>query len=273
MICLNSFAVPPIPWYTHYVPIILSIAKGQGKFMDEQFSHRRLRDCKILAVIIFNFVAVWFLLSLMSFDFKHKLATMEIAGLILVPLFAFYARSSWPAKRWAASAIVLPVLWFATYSLLHETSHLVGVILVGGTIVDHHLIPQFWKGEFTVGWMQSKPLQDWRDVIPGLCPYLRDILFLTAGFFILGSKRIRNCFLVGLLFTLCCLSPMFDIVDNYLNGYVLGRASGNDFLGTAMKIGATWTNLIGVLCAGYAVYVTGRLLWLYRDFPGRVARA
>lgn len=239
--------------------------------MDEQRSRRWLKDYKIMAVVIFNLIAIWFLLGLMSFDTRHRLATMEITGLILIPLFALYGRSSWPPRLWLANAVVLPVLWFATYSLFHETSHLVGVVLVGGTIVDHHLIPHFWHGEFTAGWVQSRPLQDWRDVIPGLCPYLRDILFLIAGLVILRSKRIRNCFLVGLLFTLFCFSPLFDIVDNYLNGYIVGSAAGNDFLGTAMKIGATWTNIIAVLFAGFAVYVSGRLLWLYRDFPGTQA--
>jgi hypothetical protein len=180
-------------------------------------------------------------------------------------------RSHWPRRLWLCIiyTVVLFLLWFSTYSALHELSHLAGAILIRDKIVEHHLIPHFWEGEFTVGWVRSQSLHapSWRDVLPGYGPYIRDILFLSIGLITLKAKRIRNAFLVGLVFVLFCLSPLFDIVDNYFNGYLVGRMPGNDFMGSAMRIGATWTNVIGGVSAGFAVYVVWQVVMLYKGFP------
>ena len=239
--------------------------------MEEQASQRRRRDYKLLAVMAFNLVAVWFITGIISLDTKHRLATMEMAALLVVPLIVLYVRGNWAPKLCLASVIVLLPLWFSTYSLLHELSHVVGFLAVGEKVVDYHLIPHFWKGEFTSGWVSSYVIQGWRGVLPGLFPYLRDFLFLIAGWVILKSKRIGNCFLVGLVFVLFCLSPLFDIADNYFSGYLVQHATGNDFLGTAMKIGGIGTNVIGVLLLSFASYVCARILWLYTNFPCKVA--
>jgi uncharacterized membrane protein len=240
--------------------------------MREQSSERRRRDYKILAVMVFNLVAVWFLTGPIAPDIKHRLATMEITTLLLIPLVILYARCNWPPKLWLANLVVLLPLWFITYSALHEGSHVVGVFMVGEKIVNYHLIPAFWKGEFTSdAWVSSNILEGWRGVLPGLFPYLRDFLFLIAGWVILKSKRIENCFLVGLVFVLFCLSPVFDITDNYFNGYLVQHATGNDFTGTAMTIGGLETHVIGVLLLSFGLYVVVRILWLYSNFPSTVA--
>ena len=240
--------------------------------MREPSSERRRRDYKILAVMVFNLVAVWFLTGLIARDTKHRLATMEITALLLIPLIILYARCNWRPKLWLANLAALLPLWFITYSLLHEGCHAVGVLVVGEKIVNYHLIPAFWKGEFTSdAWVSSNTLEGWRGVLPGLFPYLRDFIFLIAGWVILKSKRIENCFLVGLVFVLFCLSPLFDITDNYFSGYLMQQATGNDFMGTAMKIGELGTNIIGVLLLSFGFCVAVRILWLYTDFPSTVA--
>ena len=239
--------------------------------MEVQSSEHRRRDFKLLAVMTFNLVAVWFLTGLVALDLRHRLATMEIAGLLVIPLTVLYVRSNWPPKLWLANLAVLPLLWFSTYSLLHEGSHVVGAIVVGEKIVSCHMIPHFWEGEFTSGWIQSTVLEGWRGVLPGLFPYLRDFLFLIAGWLILKSKRIKNCFLVGLVFVFFCLSPLFDIASNYLGG-LAQHAAGNDFIGTAMRIGSGWTNVIGLVLLSFAFYVSGRILLLYTNFPAKAAK-
>lgn len=192
-----------------------------------------------------------------------------MGGFILLPLVLLYTRSHWPRRLWIPSAVVLPLLWFGTYGALHELSHLAGLILIGDRILEHHVIPRFWEGEFTVGWVQTQApgAATWRYLLPGYSPYIRDIFFLSIGLLTLKAKRIRNPFLLGLVFVLLCLSPLFDIVDNYFNGYLVGRLPGNDFMGSAMKIGATWTNAIGVVSAGFAVYVVWRVMMFYKGFP------
>jgi len=240
--------------------------------MREQISQRRRRDYEILAVMVFNLVAVWFLTGTIVSDTKHRLATMEITAILLIPLVILFARCNWPPKLWLANSIVLLSLWFGTYSLLHEGSHVVGIFIVGGKIVDYHLIPPFWKGEFTSdAWVSSRFVEGWRGVLAGLFPYLRDFVFSIAGWVILKSKRIDNCFLVGLVFVLFCLSPLFDITDNYFSGYLVQHATGNDFTGTAMKIGVLGTNIIGVLLLSFGLYVVVQILWLYANFPATVA--
>src|SRR3974390_1475713 len=55
-------------------------------FMEEKRSERRCRDYKLLAGMAFNLVAVWFLTGLRALDTRHRLTTMEIAALLLIPL-------------------------------------------------------------------------------------------------------------------------------------------------------------------------------------------
>ncbi len=227
------------------------------------------KTAKIAGVITFCVVSVLWLAKVFSINARNVIASLEISGFILLPLVLLYARSHWPRRLWIPSTVVLPLLWFSTYGALHELSHLAGVILIRDKIVEHHVIPRFWEGEFTVGWVQSQTLRapSWRDVLPGYGPYIRDIFFLSIGLITLKAKRIRNPFLVGLVFVLCCLSSLFDIVDNYFNGYLVGRMPGNDFMGSAMRIGATWTNVIGVVLAGFAVYVVWQVMVFYKGFP------
>jgi hypothetical protein len=232
---------------------------------------------KIAAVGLFNVTTVWWLTKALNVNFRELIAGLEVAVLILAPLLALYLRSQWPTKRWLASAVLLPMLWFATYGFLHEMSHHIGVIVVGSKVLEQHWIPHFWRGEFTVGWIRSEFLPGWRGALPGYFPYLRDVVLLFAGLLILKLKKIRSAFLVGLVFILLCLSPLFDIVDNYFAGYVLGHHPvGNDFTGGALHVGAMWTNVIGILFSASAVYVVSRILVLYKDFaqlePARLVR-
>jgi hypothetical protein len=248
-------------------------ARRQGQLELHSESHVTLmekgkKSAKIAGVIIFCVVSVLWLAKMFSINARNVIASLEIGGFILLPLVLLYARGNWPRRPWITYTVVLLLLWFSTYGTLHELSHLAGVILIRDKIVEHHLIPHFWEGEFTVGWVRSQSLHapSWRDVLPGYGPYIRDILFLSIGLITLKAKS-RNAFLVRLVFVLFCLSSLFDIVDNYFNGYVLGRMPGNDFMGSAMRIGATWTNVIGVVSAGFAVYVVWQVMVFYKGFP------
>jgi hypothetical protein len=231
-------------------------------------SEKRKKAAKIAGVITFCVVSVLWLAKLFSVNPRNVIASLEIGGFVLLPLVLLYARSNWPRRLWIPYTVVLPLLWFSTYGALHELSHLAGLILVGDKILEHHVIPRFWEGDFT-GWVRTQPpgAPTWRYLIPGYGPYIRDIVFLSIGLITLKAKRIRNPFLVGLVFVLFCLSSLFDIADNYFNGYLVGRLPGNDFMGSAMRIGATWTNVIGVVSTGFAVYVVWQVVMLYKGFP------
>jgi hypothetical protein len=251
-------------------------ARRQGQLELHSESHVTLMEkgkkpAKFAGVIFFCVVSVLWLAKLFSINARNVIASLEAGGFILLPLVLLYVRSNWPRRLWLwiIYTVVLPLLWFSTYGALHELSHLAGLILIGDKIVEHHVIPRLWEGEFTVGWVrtQAPGAPSWRYVLPGYGPYIRDIFFLSIGLITLKAKRIRNAFLVGLVFVLFCLSSLFDIVDNYFNGYLVSRMLGNDFMGSAMRIGATWTNIIGVVSAGFAVYVVWHVVMLYKGFP------
>ncbi len=232
-------------------------------------TEKRKKIAKVAGLIVFLFASISWLAKVFSIPTKDFVASLEIGGLVLLPLMLFYARSNWPRRLWVAYAVVLPLLWFCTYSVLHELSHLAGVLLIGDKIVEHHLMPHFWQGEFTVGWVRSQALHErsWRDVLPGYGPYIRDILLLSIALIWLKGKRIQNPLLAGLVLVFFGLSSLFDIVDNYINGYVIGRMPGNDFMGSAIRIGSTWTNVIGVTATAFAAYVVWKVVRRSKGFP------
>ena len=98
-------------------------------------------------------------------------------------------------------------------------------------------------------------------------PYIKDIILLVIGYLILRSKKNLNSFFSGLIFIICILSSLFDITNNYSIYIINPNTVGNDFQGTALSIGEIWTNIIGVLFTLFSVYVTLRILILYRNFP------
>jgi hypothetical protein len=236
--------------------------------MDQNVSPN-YRNWLKMFTLIFIIGSLLLLIPLIIPDTKHRIATFEIIGLIIIPLLLFYARTNLSRRMWLINIPVLVLVWSFTYAMLHELSHLIGIIVVGDKIIDYHILPKFWEGDFNfnAGWVRSQLLNDWRDVIPGLFPYFRDIVLLIVGLLVLRSKKIHNSFLVGLIFILFCLSSLFDIVDNYFIGYIVGHGLGNDFLGTAMKIGDNWTNIIGILFAVIALSLCGWIIFIYKDFP------
>ncbi len=207
-------------------------------------------------------------------DVRARNATLEMFALIIVPLFLFYARCTWPVKMLALNVPLIVLLWYFTYGMLHELSHLLGVLAVGDKIVSYRIVPRFWAGDwdFSRGFVGSQqPFHGWRAAVPGLFPYFKDILFVIVGFWLLKLQKISNSFLAGLVLTLSCLSALFDLADNYFVGYVLKNAVGNDFVGTAMKVGRLATNFIGISFLTFAVFITVWIMVLYRKFPSEVS--
>jgi hypothetical protein len=221
---------------------------------------------KVAAVVLGNVAVVSWLLPKFIADWRTRVTTIELVGLVLLPTVLLYARSSWRARQWwwcVPAAVLLG--WWCTYGLLHELSHLFGSVLLGRNIEAFHL-PGFWRGDMT-GWVRTEFTHDWQGTLMGLCPYLKDLVLAIAGFVVLKRRNIRNAFLVGLIFVFCCLSPLFDIVDNYVNAYLLFHASGTDFVGTELHLGAVWTNLLGVVFTGCFVGSTLLVMRRYRAFP------
>ena len=230
------------------------------------------RRLLMFALVISILFSIWLMARIVP-DVRRVVSTIELLLFIPLPLAIFYVRSSWARSSCVIGFLTLIAVWFFTYSLLHEVSHIAGDLLLGKTIVGYQLIPHYWKGEFFSGAGVSSAsngrLGNALGFLGGLAPYMRDVLLLTVGYWILRSKKILNPFLSGLIFTICCLSSLFDIVNNYSIYLINPGTVGNDFQGTDHAIGTIWTNTIGVLFTSFSVVVTGRVLVLYRGFPAK----
>lgn len=136
---------------------------------------------------------------------------------------------------------------------MHELTHWLGAWICGKEVYDYQLIPHFWKGNFGTGYIKYDFKGDKKDFFIIVLPYLRDILFLFVGYWILKRHKIKSLFWQGFLFVMLILSPLYDISNNYL-AYLLG--SLNDF--NALKVSSTSfiSNFIGILFMCVALFLT-----------------
>ena len=192
------------------------------------------------------------------------LSVVEIALLIMLPLVLFYQRSSWPFKQYALSIVIIYVIWYVTYALLHELSHMLGAWMFDKTIFGYKLIPKFWAGDFGVGYINYDYKSDGKDFVIILLPYLRDIIFLIIGYVLLIKPRLKKPFLLGLVLVLFVLSPLFDIANNYV-AYLLG--SMNDFNALKESSNALISNLIGICFFTASLIVTIVIIRRYKGYP------
>jgi hypothetical protein len=154
---------------------------------------------------------------------KELLITFEILLTIVSPLLFLYLRGNWHLRAIIACLLSIPVLWYLTYALSHELAHVAGTYLVGGTVVDHKLIPRFWLGEFGTAWIRTDGLaHTWQQLVSTGFPYLLDVICIIAGLFILHRRFSSHPFVVGLVLMLLCLRPAYDFLSE-LTGYVSGN--------------------------------------------------
>jgi hypothetical protein len=107
----------------------------------------------------------------------------------------------------------IPVLWYLTYSPIHELSHAAATLLVGGQVTYMKLMPRFWLGEFGRAWITPVGITEgWQQLIMTASPYILDIVCLTVAIFVLQRGFSKNAFVVGLVIMLLCLRPAFDFV-------------------------------------------------------------
>jgi hypothetical protein len=222
---------------------------------------------KILGIFVFCIITIWLKISNSIPDLSQRLATIELLTLVLCPLMFFYLRNNWKPLSWIVSMIVILLIVAATFSFLHEISHVIGLYLIGSKPTGYQLIPEYWKGDFKTAWVNSVPVNNWTGVIPGLFPYIKDIAFLILGFTILRRKSINHSFLAGFIYAFFCLGPLFNIINNYLIKLILGKLDGNDFYGVTLGWGDTWSNIIGVSFSIFAICICIWIPIFYKDFP------
>jgi hypothetical protein len=191
----------------------------------------------------------------------YLLATLEILLVIVSPLLILYLRGKWPLDSVIPSLLTTPILWYLTYSVLHELSHVAGTYLVGGTVTDVRLMPRFWQGEFGRAWITSVGItQPWRQLITSGFPYMLDIICVLGGIFLLRRHFSNNAFIVGLVFMLLILRPAFDFVCEPIA--FLGGDKG-DFHAINQIAGATVTWVFILLSLALCILAVLTILGRY----------
>jgi hypothetical protein len=186
------------------------------------------------------------------------LITLEILLVVVAPLLVLYLRGKWPLRAAIPCLLVIPVLWYLTYSPLHELSHVVATYLAGGRVVHAKLIPSFWVGEFGRAWITTEGLSgSGQHVVMTAAPYMLDTASVVAGLCLLRRGVSKHAFVIGFLFMLLCLRPMFDFVCETV-AFALGDKG--DFYHIALVVGspAVWS-LLAVL-SGLSAYTIARVL-------------
>lgn len=190
------------------------------------------------------------------------ITTIKLALLIVFPLIVFYKRKNKDSRSYILYVASLYLIWFLTYSLLHELSHMFGSWITGAKIEDYQLIPRFWEGDFKTGYVHSVFTNGFQSVISPIFPYFRDLVFLFIGYFVLKRKKITNSFVTGLVIVLFVLSPLFDIFNNYFI-FVLGTP--DDFSNIEAVIGFFWTHAIGLLLTLTGILILWKVFTIYRE--------
>ncbi len=194
------------------------------------------------------------------------LSVLEIALLIMLPLVLFYQRSSWTFKEYGSSIVIIYLIWYLTYALFHELSHMFGAWIFDKTIFEFQLIPKFWKGELGTGYINYDYKSDSKDFIIILLPYAKDIILLAVGYFVIIKMEMKKPFILGLILVLLILSPLFDIGNNY-SAYLLG--SMNDFNALGESSSKLISHLIGISFFMTSALITLLIIKKFKDYPAQ----
>jgi hypothetical protein len=196
---------------------------------------------------------------------KELLITVEILLVIVTPLLFLYLKGTWPLRTIIPCLLSIPVLWYLTYALLHELSHIAGTYLVGARVVDYKLIPRFWLGEFGRAWITPDGItHSWQQLVSTTSPYILDVLCIVAGLFVLRRNFSKNPFVVGLVFMLLCLRPAFDFVCEAI-AFLTGDRG--DFYTVQGIMGSNLTWLFIFSSLGLSLLSVLRILRRFVGFP------
>lgn len=185
---------------------------------------------------------------------SYLLSTCEILVIVVMPLLVLYLKGNWPLRKVIPSLVVIPVIWYFSYSIVHELSHAAGTYLVGGKVIDYQLIPRFWLGEFRGAWATPGGLtQSWQRLTAHAFPYLLDIICFVIVLFVFKRSFSRNPFNIGMAFMFLCLRPAFNTL-----GETIGLLTGwrGDLYNMQQIVGpfALWSFIL--ISIGLAVYST-----------------
>jgi len=197
------------------------------------------------------------------------LVTIEILVVIVAPLLILYLTGRWPMRIAIPCLLVIPVLWYLTYSPIHELSHVLGTYLVGGSVTELKLIPSFWHGEFGRAWITPQGLRaPWQQLVMTSSPYILDGLSVAVGLFALHRRNLIRPFALGVAFMLLCLRPAFDVICETV-AFALGGQGDLYHIAQATGYPMVWLSM--TILFGFSLLTITRVLVESASRDGRVA--
>jgi hypothetical protein len=197
------------------------------------------------------------------------LVTLETLVIIVMPLQILYLTGRWPMRITVPCLLVIPVLWYLTYSPIHELSHVLGTYLVGGSVTEIKLIPSFWRGEFARAWITPTGLRaPWQQLVMTSSPYALDGVSVAVGFFALHRRHRFRPFALGVALMLLCLRPAFDVVCETV-AFALGGRGDLYHIALATSRSTVWFSM--ALLFGFSLFTIARVLVGSASRAGRPA--
>jgi hypothetical protein len=153
----------------------------------------------------------------------------QVVNLVLIlllgaaPLFVALRRSPWSPGETKAVMVAIPLLLFVVNAPIHETAHMVGTLLAGGTVGQVRLWQAFWRSDAPVPMIESSGLTTPSALfVSAVLPYAVDAVLLVIGAMNLRRPRIRSPWRFAAFYLFLVLKPAFDITANALAWSVYG---------------------------------------------------
>jgi len=193
------------------------------------------------------------------------LITLEILALVIAPLIFLYLKGTWHLRASIPCLVSISILWYLTYSPIHELSYAAATYLVGGQVTYMKLIPRFWLGEYGRAWITPAGITEgWQQLIMTASPYIMDVACLTAVIFVLQRGFSKKDFVVGLVFMLLCLRPAFDFICETI-AFLSGDRG--DFFHIEILTGSFMIRLLLLLSLGLSLFAIVNILRRFVGFP------
>ena len=198
----------------------------------------RLKKSQTIILLLISFILLCIIMLISGKPFNDNIKSLEYVLLFCYPVIVFNLWRAREVKGLIINSLITLLVCFVSFSLIHESSHIAGVSMIGQKITNYRLIPNnFSEGIYAGGYVSSTQSNSWNDVIPGIMPYIKDLIFSILFLVIWIKKIITNDLLVSLLYALSCVTGLFEII-NVFSLYLLNiQVIGNDFNGLRLGIG------------------------------------
>lgn len=150
-----------------------------------------------------------------------NLAVILLLG--VAPLFIALRGNRWPPGETKAVMVAIPLLLFVVNAPIHETAHVIGTLLAGGTVGQVRLWQAFWRSDAPVPMVETTGLTTSAAMfLSSALPYVVDAALLLAGAALLRRPPIRSAWRFAAFYLFLVLEPAFDITANVLAWAIYG---------------------------------------------------